>query len=116
VEAEAQPSIEAKELRRHLEVISRTGKLIMGFRQTYLSILHRKSRLVILANNCPPNLEKEIRIACKMTGTPLLKVDISGKELGFIARKPFSAAVISVIDPGSSDILEIIAPSEEEAY
>lgn len=107
-------TIEPKELRRHLEVITRTGKLILGFRQSYLSILHRKSRLIILAGNCPPDLEKEIRIACAMTRVPLLKTKVPGKELGFMAGKPYSAAVISVIDPGNSNILEIVAPAAEE--
>ena len=106
-------SIEPKELKRHLEVISRTGKLILGFRQSYLSILHRRSKLIILANNCPPNLRREIEVACKMSDVPLLEVDISSKELGYIAGKPFSASVISVIEPGSSNILELIAPEEE---
>ncbi|RLG07012.1 MAG: 50S ribosomal protein L7ae [Thaumarchaeota archaeon] len=108
---------EIKDLRRHLEVISRTGKLIFGFRQSYLSVLHRRSKLIILANNCPPNLEREIVIACKMTGTPYIKVPYPGTELGYMAGKPFSAAVISIIDPGNSTILDEIAPEkEEEAY
>ena len=48
-----------------------------------------------------------------MSNVPLLEVDISSKELGYIAGKPFSASVISVIEPGSSNILELITPEEE---
>ena len=114
--AEQKQEIEVKDLKRHLEVISRTGKMILGFRQSYLSILHRKSKLIILANNCPPNLEREIVIACKMAGIPYVKVNVPGTELGYMAGKPFSAAVISILDPGSSSILDQIAPKEEEAY
>ncbi|MCD6312588.1 MAG: ribosomal L7Ae/L30e/S12e/Gadd45 family protein, partial [Thaumarchaeota archaeon] len=54
---------EIKDLRRHLEVIARTGKMIFGFRQSLLSVLHRKSKLIILASNCPPKLERELAIA-----------------------------------------------------
>ena len=114
--AEQKQAIEVKNLKRHLEVIARTGKMTLGFRQSYLSILHRRSKLVILANNVPPTLEREITIACKMTGTPYLKVDVPGTELGYMVGKPFSAVVTSVLDPGSSNILEEISPSEEEAY
>lgn len=110
----SKPTIEPRELRRHLEVIGRTGKMILGFRQSYLSILHRKSKLVIIASNCPPSMEKEIRIACAMSGTPYIKVGVPGRELGFMAGKPFSASVISIIDPGASSLLEQAAPSEEE--
>ncbi len=113
---EQRQTIEVKSLKRHLEVIARTGKMTLGFRQSYLSILHRKSKLVILANNCPPSLEREVIIACKMTGTPYLKVDVPGTELGYMAGKPFSAVIISVLDPGSSNIIDEISPAEEEAY
>jgi len=106
--------LEPRELRRHLEVISRTGKMILGFRQSYLSVLHRKSKLIILASNCPPSIEKEMKIACAMSGTPYIKAGVPGKELGFMAGKPFSAAVISILDPGASPLLEQVAPSEEE--
>lgn len=106
--------IEHKELRRHLEVITRTGKLILGHRQSYLSILHRKAKLVIIAGNCPPSIEKEIRIACLMTGTPHLKTDIPSRELGFMAGKPYQASVISIIDPGSSNLIEQVAPTSGE--
>jgi len=117
VASESTPVTEIKDLRRHLEVINRTGKLIFGFRQSYLSILHRKSKLVIIAGNCPPKLERELLIACKMTGTPYVKVPYPGTELGYMAGKPFSAAAISIIDPGNSTILEEVLPEkEEEAY
>ncbi len=105
---------EVKDLRRHLEVIARTGKMIFGFRQSLLSVLHRRSKLIILAGNCPPNLEREITIACKMTGTPYLKVKTPGNELGYLAGKPYSTAVISVTDLGSSTLLNEIASKAEE--
>ncbi|MEM3922588.1 MAG: ribosomal L7Ae/L30e/S12e/Gadd45 family protein [Nitrososphaerota archaeon] len=112
------PATEVKDLRRHLEVILRTGKMIFGFRQSLLSVLHRKSKLIILAGNCPPNLEREIVVACKMTGTPYLKVKLPGNELGYLAGKPFPAAVpaavISVTDLGSSAILEELASKAGE--
>jgi len=114
--AEQRGVVEIKDLKRQLEVISRTGRMILGFRQSRLSILHRRSKLVILASNCPPNLEREIVVACRMTGTPYLKVNVPGKELGYMAGKPFSAAVISIIDPGSSNILDQVSQREEEAY
>jgi len=107
---------EIKDLRRHLEVITRTGKMIFGFRQSLLSVLHRKSKLIILANNCPPRLERELITACEMTKTPYVKVPIPGTELGYVAGKPFPAAVISILDLGSSTILSLVSPEEEETY
>lgn len=110
---QAIPATEVKDLRRHLEVILRTGEMVFGFRQSLLSVLHRKSKLIILAENCPPSLEREIVIACKMTGTPYLKVKLPGNELGYLAGKPFPAAVISVTDLGSSTILDELTSKAE---
>lgn len=111
--AEERQVAEVKDLKRQLEVISRTGKMILGFRQSYLSVLNRKAKLIILASNCPPNLEREMIVACRITGIPYIKVNIPNVELGYMIGKPFSAAVISILDPGSSSILEQIAPGEE---
>lgn len=103
-----------KDLKRHLEVISRTGKVIFGFRQSRLSVLNKKAKLIILSRDCPPSLEREIKIACKMSGTPYLKSSASSKELSYMAGKPFSSTVISVIDFGSSNLLEQITGAQEQ--
>lgn len=105
--------VELKDLKRHLEVINRTGKIIFGFRQSRSSILNRKSKLVILAKNCPVNLEREIKIACRISSTPYLKVDASGRELGFMVGRRFSSSVISIIDFGSSTLLEELTQTQE---
>ncbi|MCS7126203.1 MAG: ribosomal L7Ae/L30e/S12e/Gadd45 family protein [Aigarchaeota archaeon] len=106
--------VESKDLKRHLEVINRTGKIIFGFRQSKISILNKKSKLVIFAKNCPPSLERELKIACNISGTPYLKVDVTSRELGFMAGKPFSSSVISIIDFGSSTLLEELTQTQEQ--
>jgi large subunit ribosomal protein L30e len=106
--------IELKDLKRHLEVISRTGKIIFGFRQSKLSTLNKKAKLIILSRDCPPNLEREIKIACRISRTPYLKSSASSKELGYMAGKPFSSAVISIIDFGSSTLQEQVTEAQEQ--
>ncbi|MEM2652982.1 MAG: ribosomal L7Ae/L30e/S12e/Gadd45 family protein [Nitrososphaerota archaeon] len=106
--------IELKDLKRHLEVISRTGKIIFGFRQSKLAVLNRKAKLVILSRDCPPSLEREIKIVCKMSATPYLKSNASSRELSYMAGKPFTSAVISIVDFGSSNLLEQITGTQEQ--
>jgi len=100
-------------IRKELEIISRTGKLILGFRQSYLSLLNGKSKLVLLAKNCPPDIEKRIYTASKMVGVPMIKTELSSNEIGYILGKPFRVSTLSVLDPGSSNILEEVAPEVE---
>lgn len=95
-------------------MISRTGRIIFGFRQSKLSALNRKSKLIILSRDCPANLEREIRIVCKISGTPYLKTTASSKDLGYMSGKPFSSSVISIIDFGSSTLLEQATGAQEE--
>lgn len=103
-----------KDLKRHLEVIGRTGKIIFGFRQSKLSALNKKAKLIILSRDCPPELQREIKIACRISGIPYLKSNASSKELGYMAGKPYSSAVISIIDFGSSTLLEQVAGVQEQ--
>lgn len=100
-------------IKKELEIISRTGKIILGYRQTYLSVLNRKAKLVLTAKNCPEGIEKRLGVASKLTGIPVMKMDINSDEVGYILGKPFRVAVLSVIDAGSSSILEEVAPEVE---
>ncbi|MEM2909664.1 MAG: 50S ribosomal protein L30e [Nitrososphaerota archaeon] len=100
-------------VRKELEVISRTGKVIIGFRQSYLSLLNGKSKLVLLAKNCPPDLEKRIYMASKMVGVPTIKTELSSNEMGYVLGKPFRVSTLSILDPGSSNMLEEVAPEVE---
>ncbi|MEM0090284.1 MAG: 50S ribosomal protein L30e [Nitrososphaerota archaeon] len=100
-------------IRKELEVISRTGKVTLGFRQSYLSLLNGKSKLVLLAKNCPSNIEKRIYMASKMVGVPIIKTELSSNEIGYILGKPFRVSTLAVLDPGSSNILEEVAPEVE---
>lgn len=105
--------IDPRSLQRHLEVISRTGKLIFGFRQSRISILNKKAKMVILASNCPARIEREIKIVCKIANTPYIKAAVSSKELGYMAGNPFSVSVLSIIDFGASTLREKIEQVEE---
>ena len=102
------------DIRKELQVISRTGKYIMGFRQSKLAALNRKAKLLILARNCPEEMRIEAEIISKTTGTPLLKTDISAEDIGLALRKPFRAACVAVLDPGNSSILEAVGEREGE--
>ncbi|HIQ29989.1 MAG TPA: 50S ribosomal protein L30e [Candidatus Caldiarchaeum subterraneum] len=102
------------DLRKELQVISRTGKYIMGFRQSKLAVLNKKAKLLILARNCPDEIKIEAEIISKTTGIPVLKTDVSAEDMGLALRKPFGAACIAVLDPGSSSILEAVGEKEGE--
>ena len=102
------------DLRKELQVISRTGRYIMGFRQSKLAALNKKAKLLILARNCPDEIKIEAEIISRTTGVPVLKTDITAEDIGLALRKPFGAACIAILDPGNSSILETIGEKESE--
>ena len=95
------------DIKKELGVIKRTGKYVLGTRQTYLSILNKKARVVILASNCPHDKRLELSVAAKMRGVPLIESRLAAREIGLTLGKPFGAAAVAVIDPGSSSLREV---------
>jgi large subunit ribosomal protein L30e len=93
------------DLRRELGVVRMTGKYIVGFRQSYLSVLRGAAKAVILASNCPSSLRTMMEIAARASGVQVIYADIDSRELGKAVGKPFWVSTLSVIDPGNSSIL-----------
>ena len=102
------------DLKKELQVISRTGKYIVGYRQSKLAALNKKARLLILARNCPEKIRIEAEMISKATGVPLLKTDISSEDLGLSLKKPYRTSCIAILDPGSSSIMEAVGEAEVE--
>ncbi|MCS7142337.1 MAG: 50S ribosomal protein L30e [Aigarchaeota archaeon] len=93
------------DIRKELEVVRRTGKVIVGGRQVYLSALNRKAKLVILARNCPEDFRRRIKVIARINNIKIIDSEIEGREVGLALGKPFSTTAVAVIDPGSSSLV-----------
>ncbi|MCS7146024.1 MAG: ribosomal L7Ae/L30e/S12e/Gadd45 family protein [Nitrososphaerota archaeon] len=93
------------DVRKELSVIRITGKYLLGFRQSYLSIVRKSAKAVVLANNCPENQRSMLELAAKTTQIPLIYSDLTARELGQALGKPFGSSTVAIIDPGNSSIL-----------
>lgn len=92
------------DIKTELTVLRRTGRFVLGFRQSYLSMLRRESKAVLVARDCPERFRAELSAASKMTGIQLIETGLSSMELGRLLGKPFHASTVAVIDPGSSSL------------
>ncbi|MEM4404507.1 MAG: ribosomal L7Ae/L30e/S12e/Gadd45 family protein, partial [Nitrososphaerota archaeon] len=86
-------------------VIRLTGKYLLGFRQSYLSIVRKSAKAVLLASNCPEDLRGMIELAAKTSEVPLIYSGLTAREIGQALGTPFSASAVAIIDPGNSSIL-----------
>jgi len=102
------------EIGQELQVVSRTGKYVLGYRESLLAALNRRAKLLIVAKNCPETFAKEAKIVSNISGTPLLLTEYTREDLAGSLRKPFAASIMAILDPGSSNILEAVGGEEFE--
>jgi len=93
------------DIRRELTVVRLTGKYILGFRQSYLSVIKRAARAVVLAANCPEDFRASMELAAKASSIPVIKADLTAREIGRVLGRPFGASAVAILDPGNSSIL-----------
>jgi len=99
---------------KSLEVVSRTGRYVVGYRRTVREILARRPAAVVASTKSSGPLLKRVRILSQSMGVPLLLTELTPAELGLALRKPFPTSFIAVLDPGSSDIAEQVRSGSGE--
>lgn len=68
-----------------------------------------KSKLIIIANNCPPLRKSEIEYYAMLSKTNVHHFVGNNVELGTACGKLFRTCVMSILDAGDSDILRMAA-------
>ncbi|MFP3074087.1 MAG: 50S ribosomal protein L30e [Caldivirga sp.] len=95
------------DIARELQVIANTGRLTMGTRQSIKAILNGDAKLVIIAANAPPSIRQDVERYAKLAQVPVVTYAGTSWELGGALRRSHKVAVVTVIDPGESNILSI---------
>jgi len=98
------------DLDREIWLAYSTGKVIVGARKVIrqLKTGNEKPKVIILANNAPEALRKEIEYLAHLTGVPVIIHDGGSLGLGRAMRKPFFVAAAAVMEEGESSITEVV--------
>jgi large subunit ribosomal protein L30e len=64
-------------------------------------------RMYVIAKNTPTETAEKITEKAKKSETPLMHFNGSTLALGSVCGKPFPVALLSIMDPGTSNILEM---------
>ena len=83
-----------------------SGKVSFGSNTGVKRSLSGKARLVVLSGNCPKETADDVARFCKLSGVPTIVFTGTAMELGTIAGRPHPIAVLAVLDPGNSGIME----------
>ncbi len=76
-----------------------TGRVVMGVKSARKALKAKEAKLIIIARNCPDGYLRSQR------QVPVREFRGSNHDLGAACGKPFSISVVTVVDPGKSNIL-----------
>ena len=95
----------------NIKVAYKTGKIIYGKKQVLKELRQNPFKMLIIANNCPKELENQLNYYNSLMKNKLFihKYKGSSWDLGLACAKPYMISVIGVIDPGDSDLLSLRA-------
>lgn len=92
---------------KSMGIAIKTGKVLFGTKNAIKNAKTGKVKLIILANNCSSNLREEIEYYCKLSKISTFTYDGTSKDLGIACGKIFIVSVVTIRDPGESEILEL---------
>ena len=95
----------ADNINSRLSMVMKTGKYVLGYKQTLKVLRSGKAKLVILASNTPPLRKSEIEYYAMLSKTGVHHYNGSNIDLGTACGKLFRVCTLSVTDPGDSDII-----------
>ena len=96
----AQDSVNAR-----LKLVMKSGKYCLGLNQTLKTLRRGKSQLVLVASNCPPLVRSQVEYYAHLAGVGVHHYRGSNIELGTACGRYFRVGVLSITDPGDSDIV-----------
>jgi len=92
----------------NLRLIVKSGRFTMGYRTTIKSLRENTCKLVIIAENCPPHRRLEIEYYAMLTKCSIHHFYGNNTDLGIACGKLFKCSSLGVLDPGDTDIKNMI--------
>jgi large subunit ribosomal protein L30e len=96
------------DLQKAIRIAVETGKTIMGSRQGKVFALKGGAAILLISKNCLKQVKEEIMHDADRSKTPYYEADLTSMEIGSVCGKPFPVSILSIIEPGNSDILKVL--------
>merc|ERR1719418_170261 len=95
-----------------LQLVMKSGKYCLGYRQTLRKLRASKGKLIILSSNTPALRRSEIEYYAMLSKTGVHHYSGNNIELGTACGKYFRVCTLSITDPGDSDIIRSMPQGE----
>lgn len=83
-----------------MRYVARSGTITIGLNETMKKVKLGQLKFIVIASNAPENVRKDVVYYAKLSNIPIIEFPGSNKDLGTLIGKPFSVALIGIIDPG----------------
>lgn len=94
-------------IERAIRKVVDTGEVILGAKESIASVMDKKAMLVLVAENCPKDLKDDLDHYANISNIYVYNFPGSSMEMGAVCGKPYVTSMLSVIEVGDSDILEL---------
>lgn len=88
-----------------LKLVMKSGKAILGYKAGVKSLRRGKCKMLLISSNCPHLRKSELEYLAMLAKTQVHHYVGDNTALGTACGKLFNCSVVSIIDPGDSDIL-----------
>merc|ERR1712215_382970 len=95
-----------------LALVMKSGKYVLGYKQTLKTLRSGKAKLVIVASNIPPLRKSELEYYAMLAKTGVHHYNGNNIELGTACGKYYPCCTLSITDPGDSDIIRSMPAGE----
>ncbi len=96
------------DIQKSIRMASDTGKVLLGHNSSVQSINQGKPKIVLIAKNVSQDVMIEITKKCKLSEVPHYIYEGTSMELGSVCGKPYPISIMSVLEEGDSDILDLL--------
>ena len=94
----------------------KSGKVAFGASSALQNAQSGRTKMIVLAANCPKNMRDQIEYHCKLSNVHFIVFNGSSLDLAAVCGKPFTVSALSIREAGDSEILKLTEPEEPEEY
>jgi len=92
---------------KQIQIAVKTGKVSLGVKEALDAARFARAKLLIVASNCPAQYRTDIVQYAKQSSVPIYDFPGNSVDLGAACLKPFVVAVLTIKEPGDSEILKL---------
>lgn len=103
------------DVNKALSAAAKTGKLTFGASEALNSARTGKGRLILVASNSLRRIRQEIEFYGALSQVPVISYRSTNTDLGLACGKKFPVSVVTVKEPGDSEILQLADEAKENS-